>query len=84
MSRSELLLQLDDVIRQATALRVTVASGELPMLADARILHRQAECAEYLIELALVDQLRSTPERTPAEDKAAQRYAKTARQKGAA
>jgi hypothetical protein len=66
--------QLDDVIRQATAMRDTIDAGELPMLADARILRGQAECAEKLIERGLVAQLRAQPERTSEQDKSSQVY----------
>jgi hypothetical protein len=74
---SEVRKQLEDVIRQATAMRDTLDAGDLPMLADARILRGQAQCAEVLIERGLVAELRATPERTPAQDKASQFYAES-------
>ena len=72
---SEIRKQLDDVIRQASAMRDTIDAGALPMLADARILRGQSQCAEVLIERALVAELRAKPERTPEQDKASQFYA---------
>jgi hypothetical protein len=72
VSRSEIRLQLEDVVRQATAMLATLEAGELPFLSDARVLRMQTVCAERLIELAHVVKLRETPERTPEEDKASQ------------
>lgn len=72
MSRSELVLQLEDVIRTATALRDAAASGGEPCLADARILQRQAACADRLVELLHVEKLRATPVPTPEQDASAQ------------
>lgn len=70
--RSEIRKQLEDVIRQATAMRDTLDAGELPMLADSRVLRGQAQCADILIERAMVAELSTQTERTPAQDKAAQ------------
>lgn len=74
MSAHELRLQLADLIRTAQTIQVAIDEGRCPCVADARILRGQAQCAEHLVEIAYVAGLREVAERTPAEDKAAQRY----------
>jgi hypothetical protein len=74
VTASDLSRHLDDIIEQASAMRATLKSGGLPMLADARILRGQAQCAERLMEVVYIKELRSMPERTAEQDRESQRF----------
>lgn len=71
---TELQKELADLARFVAAAQAKVARGELPEMCDARMIRGHASFAEQMIWRAHLDQLRSTPERTPEEDRAAQRY----------
>lgn len=53
--------------------------GELPTIFDANIIEYRAQALAVSVRSAFVESLASVPERTPAEDKAAQRYIETRR-----
>lgn len=71
---SELKLQIADTRRWLDAIDSAADRGILPELADARLLAKYAAHLESMVWAAHLDALRKRPERSPAEDKASQRY----------
>jgi len=70
---TELQKQLADLARFVSAAQAKLEQGELPEMCDARLIHGSASYAEQMIWRAHLNLIRSVPERTPEEDKAAQR-----------
>jgi len=71
---TELQKQLADLARFVSAAQAKLEQGELPEMCDARLIRGSASFAEQMIWRAHLDLIRSVPERTAEEDKAAQRY----------
>lgn len=69
---TDLQQQIADTRRHLDAIDAAADRGEVPMLADARLLASYAQHVLFMVAAANVDKLRATPERTAAEDRAAQ------------
>jgi len=70
---TELQLQLADTARHLDTLRKAAASGNGLDLADIVLFQRNAEWLACMLKREFVARLAAVPERTAAEDKAAQR-----------
>lgn len=71
---SELKQQIADVRRWLDAIESKADRGALPEMCDARLLAKYAAHLESMIWAEHLAALRKCPERTQAEDRAAQRY----------
>jgi hypothetical protein len=74
---TDLQQRIAETRRWLDAIDAAADRGELPAMADAKLLANYAASLEQMVWHAHIDSLRATPERTAAEDKQAQRYVET-------
>lgn len=63
----------------AADIEASLDRGELPTVFDANIIEYRAQALAVSVRAAFIESIVGVPERTPEEDKAAQRYLETRR-----